>query len=84
MLYAVEINLFNSDDNIKYLTKFYDFNENNIKRIGFSSIKNKFIESENLQDTTSLNEIKKLIKKINKGHLKWNQLYQEFVADSAF
>ena len=84
LLFAVEINLFNSDDNIKYLTKFYDLNENNIIRIGFSSIKEKFIELEKNQDSVSLEQVKNLTKRINTGHLKWNTLYKEFVTNSAF
>jgi hypothetical protein len=51
LLYTVDINLLNSRLNMTYLAYYYHFNPNNIKRIGFATIKNKFIEMEkNLSD----------------------------------
>lgn len=83
LLYTVDINLLYSNDNIKYIAKYYDFDTNNIKRIGFSTIKDEFIRMEKSanKDSTSYKDFKHVRKKILSKELNWIGVYKSFVKD---
>jgi predicted acylesterase/phospholipase RssA len=80
LLYTVDINLLYSDNNMKYLAKYYDLKESNINRIGFSTIKNKFVELESMADTNTLKSHNELKVKIKKGKMDWEDVYRDFVS----
>jgi hypothetical protein len=84
LLYSVDINLLYSDDNMKYLANYYNLPFGNIKRIGFSTIKNKFIELEATAPDIEKNEINKLKDKIIKKEMNWEDLYKDFASNAAF
>lgn len=84
LLFTVEINSFYADENIKLLTNYYSLDENNVKKIGFFTLKNKFIELEQTLDSGSLIKLIDLKKRINAGKMKWKHLYKEFAANPLF
>jgi len=84
LLFAVEINSFYAEENIKLLTHYYDLDEKNIKTIGFFTLKNRFIELEQILDAGALMKQIDLKKRINTGKMKWKDLYKEFAANEVF
>jgi predicted acylesterase/phospholipase RssA len=83
LLYTVDINLLYSNDNMKYIAKYYDFDINNIKRIGFSTIKDKFISLEKSINKTdaSFIDFKDVKDKIISKDMDWYDVYKNFVKD---
>jgi hypothetical protein len=66
------------------LTHYYDLDEKNIKTIGFFTLKNRFIELEQILDAGALMKQIDLKKRINTGKMKWKDLYKEFAANEVF
>ena len=56
----------------------------NIKTIGFFTLKNRFIELEQILDAGALMKQIDLKKRINTGKMKWKDLYKEFAANEVF
>ncbi len=84
LLYTVDINLLYSDVNMKYLAKYYELSESNIKRIGFSTIKDKFIELETVADNNLLSINNQLKQKIKNEKMDWEDVYRDLASSSTF
>ncbi|MGZ4061406.1 MAG: patatin-like phospholipase family protein [Bacteroidia bacterium] len=79
LLYTVDINLLNSVDNINCLASYKNLDSNNIVRIGFSTIKQEYIDMEAKASPTDkriVDETKTEIIRRKKG---WTDLYGQFV-----
>nr|WP_294860491.1 patatin-like phospholipase family protein [uncultured Fluviicola sp.] len=84
LLYTVDINLLNSSENIKYLAKYYNIQEGNIQRIGFSTIKNKFIELESIADQSTKEAHNQLKERIKSKKMNWEDVYRDFASRNGF
>jgi hypothetical protein len=84
LLYTVDINLLYSDENMKYLANYYSLDTSKIRRIGFSTIKHKFIGLENKADTVALKALSELKDSIVCGQYDWEKLYKVFAHSKGF
>nr|WP_315419929.1 patatin-like phospholipase family protein [uncultured Pedobacter sp.] len=84
LMYTVDINILYADNNIKYIANYYHIDQNNIKRIGISTIKNKFFELEKSADQKSVQELEVLKKNILKGRMNWTDVYNDFASEPMF
>jgi hypothetical protein len=84
LMYTVDINILYADNNIKYIANYYHINQNNIKRIGISTIKDKFFALEKSADQNSRQELELLKKKILKGDMNWTDVYNDFASGLMF
>lgn len=84
LMYTVDINILYADNNIKYIANYYHIKEDNIKRIGISTIKNKFFALEKSADEKSIQELELLKTKILNGDMNWTDVYNDFASGPLF
>lgn len=79
LMYAVSINLLNADEHIYDLAVLYGFDEENIIQLGFSTIKEHFYKLYDVADESELEKYYEYRYLIEKGKVKWNDLFYDFV-----
>ncbi len=84
LLFSVDIPLLYSDNSIKYIESYYSIPDDNVKRIGFSTIKSQVKLLEAAADKKSLNDLQDLKTKIQNESLGWEDIYRDFAGSLIF
>tara|TARA_B100000953_G_scaffold285791_1_gene266729 strand:+ start:3296 stop:4846 length:1551 start_codon:yes stop_codon:yes gene_type:complete len=84
LLYSVDIKLLYSNSDIEILSSYYDINRSNVKRIGISTIKEKYLNLEENIDESTRKVMNKLKNDIIDGEMDWEDLHRDLANSPSF